>query len=307
MPALECQGLVRRLDGRLLLDEVSLTVPAGSVLGLVGANGAGKTSLFRAIAGRLRTDAGSISLAGVTLDLARRAGRLGVVPQDIALYPYLTVRENLTVLGRLAGVASRVLDARVDEALRWAGLEDRSRALVSTLSGGMRRRVNLVAGTLHHPTLLLLDEPTVGVDADSRARLHDLVLELRDRGVGIVIATHDIEEAARLCDHVAVMAAGRVVACGKVSELLDRSAHEAVLVLTTDPPQEALRVLEGDGFAPAGGRRWVRPAGGTLTDLAVTEQRLRGLGLAVAEARLTEPTLVGALAGLTRAAEGRGR
>ena len=169
VPALSVSDAARRIDARQLLSGASLTVAPGSIVGLLGPNGAGKTSLLRAVAGRLRLDRGDIRIAGLETAAARRQGRLGVVPQDIALYPHMTVRENLGALGRLAGVPGRELPARVDEGLAWARLEDRAGAIVTTLSGGMRRRVNLVAGTLHHPALLLLDEPTVGVDVEEGA------------------------------------------------------------------------------------------------------------------------------------------
>jgi len=293
--ALQVQRVSRRIEGRAVLAGINLRAAKGTILGLVGPNGAGKTSLLRAISGRLSIDDGSIAIEGETPQQARRQGRLGVVPQEIALYPHLTVRENLGVFGRLAGVSSNDVRTRVEEGLAWAGLVDRADALVPTLSGGMRRRVNLVASTLHHPALLLLDEPTVGVDADARARLHDLLLALRARGVCVVIATHDLDEARHLSDEVAVMANGRVLACDSVPALITRT-------LADDTGARAAAVLEAEGFWCVGDRQWTRSGAGSFAHLAVLEQHLAAASIEVTETRVSAPTLAGAIAALTRAA-----
>jgi ABC-2 type transport system ATP-binding protein len=303
--ALRVQHVSRHIDGRAVLAGVDLHAAKGTILGLVGPNGAGKTSLLRAISGRLRIDRGAITIEGLTPQLARRSGRLGVVPQEIALYPHLTVRENLGVLGRLAGVPRHNVLARVDEGLAWAGLADRADARVPALSGGMRRRVNLVASTLHHPGLLLLDEPTVGVDADARARLHDLLRALRARGVSVLIATHDLDEATHLCDEVAVMAGGTVLARDAVPALISRtvgSGREVTITLTGDPGPDASAVLDAEGFWPVGARQWTRSGSGTFADLAVLEQRLAAASINVVETRVNAPSLAGAIAALARTA-----
>lgn len=278
-----------------------MTVAKGTILGLVGPNGAGKTSLLRAISGRLGLDAGTIAVEGRSLNDARRRGRLGVVPQEIALYPHLTIRENLSVLGRLAGVPAAMLTARVTSALQWAGLADRANALVPTLSGGMRRRVNLVASTLHDPALLLLDEPTVGVDVDARVPLHELLLALRGRGVGLVIATHDLDEASHLCDEVAVMNGGRVIACDAIDVLVGRARREVTITLDSDPHEDVVRLLEAEGFLRLDGRRWLCDHGG-LDHVARIEERLRTASVGLVEARMSTPSLAGAIAAVTRAA-----
>jgi ABC-2 type transport system ATP-binding protein len=300
-PALRVDRVSRRIESRALLDDITLSVSKGTILGLVGPNGAGKTSLLRAISGRLRVDAGSVTIDGVLLAEARRLGRIGVVPQEIALYPHLTVRENLSLLGRLAGVSDAALRARVDDALGWAGLADRADALAPTLSGGMRRRVNLVASTLHRPTLLILDEPTVGVDADARARLHALLIALRDRGVGVVIATHDLEEASLLCNDVAVMAGGRVLVCDAVAAVVGRAQRELTITLDTDPGADVVRLLSDDGFSPLGARQWVSAHAG-LGEATRVEQRLGALSVGLVETRISAPSLAGAIATLTRPA-----
>jgi ABC-2 type transport system ATP-binding protein len=204
----------------MVLDDVSLTVPRGRIVVLAGPNGAGKTSLMRAVTGRLRVDRGAIRVDGRPPVEAGRLGRIGLVPQDIALYPHLTVRENLAVLGRLAGLSPRDLRHRVDQGLAWAGLDDRASSFVRALSGGMRRRVNLVAGVLHRPALVLLDEPTVGVDTESRQRLHALLTAQRGEGAGLLVATHELDEAASFCDDVVLMDRGRITATGSVGDIV---------------------------------------------------------------------------------------
>jgi ABC-2 type transport system ATP-binding protein len=305
VPVLRVRGVTRRLGDRMALDGVSLDVVPGRIVVLAGPNGAGKTTLMRVVTGRLATDAGDVAIEGRAAAEACRRGRIGVVPQDVALYPHLTVRENLAVLGRLAGVPASRLPDRIDEALAWSALADRARSLVRSLSGGMKRRVNLVAGTLHEPALLLLDEPTVGVDAVSVARLHALLRALRDRGIGLLVATHDLDEAAALCDDVAVMAGGRIVGAGPLADVVARAfpdGRELAVTVAAGHAEAAAAVLDADGFRRTTAHGWVRPATDHLADLAVVEQRLRQAGVRLAEARLREPSLRGAVAVLTGSA-----
>lgn len=277
-----------------MLRGVDLVVPRGALVAIAGPNGAGKSSLMRAIGGRLALDAGSIRIAGADADVARRAGHLGVVPQDVALQPQLTVRENLRLWSTLAGTPRGEVAARVDAGLTWIGLADRARSRVETLSGGMRRRVNLLAGMLHRPALLLLDEPTVGVDTDARERIYALLRELCTQGMGVLLATHELEEAGQYCDTVVVLDAGRVAAAGARADLI--SAHggtdgEVVVVPSSADASDGLRA---EGFAPASDGEWVSAA--SAVDLATLERRLANRGVAVTELRLRRPTLTGVVA-----------
>ena len=305
--ALQVDGASRRLGDRLVLDRVDLGVPRGSIVGVAGPNGAGKTSLIHAIAGRLRLDAGTVRIDGLASPDARRQSRLGIVPQEIALYPQLTVRENLGILGRLSGLPSRGLGDRVTEGLAWAGLADRASSRVATLSGGMRRRVNLVAGTLHNPALVLLDEPTVGVDSEARGRLHALLDGLRRQGAGLLLASHDLEEVSALCDDVIVMSRGRIVARGSVAALVASafgSGRELVVALDGGVSDAARATLEADGFVQVGELEWARAAGASLAALGEVEERFARGGLRLIEVRLREPSLRGAIAAILRDAEG---
>lgn len=294
--ALEVGGASRRLRDRPVLRGVDLVVPRGALVAIAGPNGAGKSSLMRAIGGRLALDAGSVRIAGAEADAARRAGRLGVVPQDVALHPQLTVRENLRLWSTLAGTPRQEVAARIEAGLAWTGLADRARSRVETLSGGMRRRVNLLAGILHRPALLLLDEPTVGVDTDARERIYALLRDLCAQGMGVLLATHELEEAGQHCDTVVVLDAGRVVAAGARADLI--AAHggadgdgEVVVVPSSADASDGLRA---EGFAPASDGEWVSAA--AVVDLATLERRLASRGITVSEIRLRRPTLTGVVA-----------
>ena len=263
-----------------MLDDVSLDVAPGRIVALAGPNGAGKTTLMRVVTGRLAADDGDVAIEGRTPAEARRLGRLGVVPQDLALYPHLTVRENLAVLGRLAGVPSARLAQRVDEAIAWSGLADRAGSPVRTLSGGMKRRVNLVRDAA--PAGAAAARRADGrVDAASGARLHALLRALRDRGMGLLVTTHDLDEAAALCDDVAVMAGGASSAPVRWRRRRPRlpDGGELAVTVAAGHAEAAAAVLDADGFRRTTAHGWVRPATDHLADLAVIEQRLRQAGV----------------------------
>lgn len=304
---LEVTGVSRRIGDRQVLDGVSLNVGRGRLCALVGPNGAGKTSLLRVVSGRLRADQGQVRMLGQTIADARQRGLLGLVPQDLALYPSLTVRENLDVLGRLAGVASDRLPERIADSLQWAGLGDRADHRVAALSGGMKRRVNLIAGLLHQPALLLLDEPTVGVDAASEGRLYALLSALRSSGMGIVLATHHLDDAAACCDDVVVMHEGRVVAAGPVAEVVARAfpeGREVVVVLADAIDDRGVAIVTRHAFRQIGARTWARAWSASLADVDALEQAWMAEGVQVAETRVRQPSLRGAVAVLTGRAMG---
>jgi len=230
-PALELRGLTKRYeDGTLALDGFDLAIPDGAFFGLLGPNGAGKTTVVRAIAGRVALDHGTLELFGRRLDGSNGREALGVVPQEIALYPLLTARENLEVFGRLHGAGRSALATRVDWALEWTALGDRADAQVKTFSGGMKRRLNIACAVLHEPRVLLLDEPTVGVDPQSRERIYEMLDRLRANGASLLLTTHQLEEAEARCDRIVIIDHGAVVAEGSLQALVERTigAHRRV-------------------------------------------------------------------------------
>ena len=219
---LRVADLVKHFGSLTALDGVSLELADREILGLLGPNGAGKTTLVRAIAGRVIPEAGSISLFGVAAAPGDSASRqkLGWVPQDIALYPLLSVRENLQSFGRFHGLLGPDLDTAIDEALHWSGLGDRAGDRTKNLSGGMKRRLNMAAGVIHRPALILMDEPTVGVDPQSREKIYEMIEQLRSGGASLIYTTHYMEEAERLCDRIAIIDQGKIIANGTRDELL---------------------------------------------------------------------------------------
>ncbi len=219
---IQINNVVKTFDGRRALDGASLELREGEVLGLLGPNGAGKSTLVRTIMGRVAPESGDVVIFGRVAKPGDNSSRehVGFVPQEIALYPLLSVRENCAVFGGFQGLKGATLDDAIEAALAWAGLKDRERDVTKNLSGGMKRRLNMAIGVLHKPRILLLDEPTVGVDPQSRERIYTMIEKLRGEGVSMIYTTHYMEEAERLCDRVAVIDNGRVIAVGTKDELV---------------------------------------------------------------------------------------
>ncbi|HEX4007519.1 MAG TPA: ABC transporter ATP-binding protein [Acidobacteriaceae bacterium] len=218
--ALLVASLVKRFGSTPAVDGVSLTIPQGASFGLLGPNGAGKSTLIRSIVGRVRPDSGSIRIFRHDVGSPAARADLGWVPQELALYPLLTCRENLHAFGRYQGLRGKLLNEAIAWCLDWAALADRAGSPVRTLSGGMKRRLNMAAGLIHRPRLVLLDEPTVGVDPQSRNRIFEMVEALRAAGATIIYTTHYMEEAERLCDTIAIIDHGQIIALGSKEALV---------------------------------------------------------------------------------------
>lgn len=303
-PLLRLDAVHVNLNGRSVLQDVSLSVAGGEIVVLLGPNGAGKTTLLSVACGRLTPAAGIVRLAGRDPRedaLARR--QLGFVPQHVALYQHLSVAENLRVLGRMMGVARQELPGRVAEALAWSGLDDRASERVETLSGGMRRRLNIVASLLHDPALLLLDEPTVGVDVAARERVHELLRRQRLKGLGILLTTHDLQQATELADRVILLVEGSVRLEGVPGNLIrDTFAGQRELTVTlaaAATPAQA-QVLRDEGLAPGrGGLTWYGATQNDQADARRWDDRMRDEALGVVEVRVRAPSLEGVYLRLT--------
>ena len=219
------------------LEGASLALRRGELLALLGPNGAGKTTLIRAIAGRVRLDSGEIRLFDRVLDGVHTPPDLGIVPQEVAVYPLLTARENLLAFGRLYGLSGSLLKQQVEWALDHTGLADRADEAVRRFSGGMKRRLNIACGVIHKPKVVLLDEPTVGVDPQSRDRIYDMLADLAGQGVSLLVTTHHLEEAEARCSRTVIIDHGRVIASGSLAELVEQTVGRHRLVtLRLDRP-----------------------------------------------------------------------
>jgi lipooligosaccharide transport system ATP-binding protein len=254
--AITLEGVVKTFGPITAVDGLDLEVPAGICLGLLGPNGAGKSTTMRILTGQAIADSGRIRVLEFELPSEAKAARavMGVVPQLDNLDVDVTVEENLSVFARLYRVPD--VHAAVDRALELAHLTDRRKDAVDELSGGMRRRLLLARGLVHEPRLVLLDEPTVGLDPQIRTQMWTLIDGLRTRGATILMSTHYIEEAERLADEVAVMAHGKVVARGKPSDLITEYAGRETAEVYGPPD----RLAEVRALAESDGLR-VRPAG----------------------------------------------
>ena len=219
---LVASDLVRRYGVLTAVDGVSFHIDPGETFGLLGPNGAGKTTTISMVAGLIPADAGSVTVAGEPMGPGEVNVKrhIGLVPQDLAIYPELTARENLTFFGRLQGLRGKQLSRRIDEVLELIALADRAKDATKEYSGGMKRRLNIAVGLLHKPALLILDEPTVGVDPQSRNAILESVEALSVGGMAVLYTTHYMEEAERLCDRIAIIDSGRIQAEGTKSELI---------------------------------------------------------------------------------------
>jgi ABC-2 type transport system ATP-binding protein len=294
---IEVEGLHKRYGELVAVSDVSFTAGPGQIFGLLGPNGAGKSTTLGCISGLLEPTAGRIRVLGRDVVLEGLASRekLGVVPQELAIYEDLSATENLRYWGSAYGLRGAQLKGRVQEVLVATGLLDRASERVKGFSGGMKRRLNLGCGLVHRPKVLLLDEPTVGVDPQSRVRLLDLVREQVAAGTCVLYTTHYMDEAETLCDRIAIIDHGKIIASGTLAELRGMVGESDVLRFAGrfDPTRagEALRRVDGVEIVQADGdalRLAVRNASAKLPDLFAA---LAAAGAEVRETTMTQPSL----------------
>lgn len=284
----EVVGAGVELGGRRVLDDVSLEVAAGEIVTLLGPNGAGKSTLSRVISGQIGVQRGDVRVDGRDPYRSRRARTaIGLVPQQIALYERLTPGENLVAFGAIMGVQRRHRLARARRLLERVGLSARIDDPVRSLSGGMQRRVNIAVALMHQPILLVLDEPTVGLDAAAQAGIVELLRSLKGDGTAILLVTHDLAEAQLLADRLAVMVGGRVRFSGALEDVVEREFANVRQVRLINPRLDGgslgdgARLMQASGFAPNG------EAGGWAAVLSADDPRLAHLWLLIAEDRLS--------------------
>jgi ABC-2 type transport system ATP-binding protein len=230
---LQTKNLVKRYGDVLAVDHVNIDIQEGEIFGLLGPNGAGKTTLINMILGLTKIDGGDINIFGK--DSIRHAGEvkknIGIVPQEIAIYEDLTAAENITFFGRLYGLRGTELQDRVKEALDFVGLAERSKQYPKKFSGGMKRRLNIACAVVHRPKLIVMDEPTVGIDPQSRNHIMDSVRTIHENGTAILYTSHYMEEVEELCTRVIIMDQGRVIARGTKDELKELVSTEEKIVI----------------------------------------------------------------------------
>jgi ABC-2 type transport system ATP-binding protein len=293
---LDCAGLTKSFGTRLAVDGVGFRIASGEIYGLLGPNGAGKTTTMKMICGLLEPDKGSVTVAGQqAIGNLEVKALIGYVPQDVALYPDLTARENLEFLARLYKLGRRTVTERVQEALELTDLTERRDDRLDSYSGGMKRRLNIAAGLLNHPKLLVLDEPTVGVDPQSRHAILERVRAFGREGLAVVYTTHYMEEAERVCDRVGIIDQGRLIAEGTRRELVAQLGEQDRIELNASGDLEVLaaacRTVDGVSSAATAdnGVHLVASEGRHL--LPAILEAADGAGIAVTSVEVVEPDL----------------
>ena len=302
---IDVESLTKRYGDTLAVDNVTFTAQPGEIFGLLGPNGAGKSTTLGCVSGLLTPSSGRVRVLGHDVVHDARAAReaLGVVPQELALYEDLGARENLEYWGAAYGLRGTVLRGRVDEVLEEIGLADRAKEPVSRFSGGMKRRLNFGCALVHTPRVLLLDEPTVGVDPQSRVKLLELVRRRARQGMCVVYTTHYMEEAEELCDRLAIVDHGVIIAAGTLQELRAKLGERDLLVLNgTFEVERARKVLEllGEITVVVGeAHSLTLSARDASRRLASIFGALAGAGCEVRETTLKQPSLESLFIALT--------
>lgn len=234
MSLIEMRDLIKRYDRDIAVDNINLNIEEGEIFGLLGPNGAGKSTTISMLCGLIKPTGGEIAIDGVKLDNKNieYKGRLGLVPQEIALYDNLSAEENIEFFGKLAGLRGELLQQRVTEALEFVGLEDKRKTVPKGFSGGMKRRLNIACAIMHHPKIIIMDEPTVGIDPQSRNHILETVRKLNSMGSTIIYTSHYMEEIEALCSRIAIIDHGKLIAEGTKEQLKKLVAADEKIIIT---------------------------------------------------------------------------
>ena len=295
--AIDVRDLIKAFREVVAVGGISFEVHRGEVFSLLGPNGAGKSTAISVISGLLQPDSGDASVMGHSVTKESMAARrcLGVVPQEVALYNDMSARENLVFWGRMYGLSGQNLEHRVDEMLKAVGLVDRQKGRVGAYSGGMKRRVNIAAALLHTPQVVIMDEPTVGIDPQSRRHILDYVKELNRQGMSVLYTTHYMEEAEELSSRIAIMDKGKVIACGTRDELVRLVGEQTRvdLAVTGEPDKaaEAWRAVAGVSRATVEQGRVLVLAGDSNAVVPLLFERAAHLGFRIGSVEIQEPNL----------------
>lgn len=231
---LQITHLSKSFDSLKAVDDISLDIKVGEIFGLLGPNGAGKTTVISIIASLLKPDSGKIIIDSLDLDkdLRKIKKTMGVVPQDMAFYEELTAKENLIFWGKLQGLRKKTLEERIKYYLEKTGLAGRENEPLKKYSGGMKRRINLIIGLIHQPKLLLLDEPTIGIDVQTRLNIYEIIKEASSSGTTILYTTHNLQEAEELCHRIGIMDQGKILATGTLAELIKIVEEKDIVLIS---------------------------------------------------------------------------
>ncbi len=302
---IEVEGLRKSFGELVAVDDVSFSVNPGEIFGLLGPNGAGKTTTINMICGVLRPDGGRVVIhdRDIWIEPKKVKQTLGVVPQEIAVYEDLSARDNLSFWGSLYGLSGKSLKNRVNESLTRVGLSDRAKDKVKNFSGGMKRRLNLCMGLLHRPQVLLLDEPTVGIDPQARLNILEVVRDVAVSGTTVLYTTHYMDEAQDLCDRIAIIDHGKILTIGTLEELTRLAGEAEVLRLTGpfgDPEaRDRLGAVEGVRILKADDRVAVLSVESKGPGLLAVLPRILEADLGVEDVSIQRPNLQSVFISLT--------
>lgn len=291
--ALEVRDLTKKYGDKEALSQVSFQVKEGSCFGLLGPNGAGKSTTMKIITGVTEEGSGTVRVLGLEhrKEAAAIRKQVGYVPQELTLYELLSAYDNLAFFGEMYGVRGTELKRRIGEVLEHVGLSDRAKDPVKSFSGGMKRRINIAAALLHRPKLVILDEPTVGIDPQSRNHIFEMIRQLKQEGVTVIYSTHYMEEVEALCDDIAIIDHGKVIAQGSLDLLLGQYTTQAVYAELLDGGPAVLEGAVGVTKVYAHGKGWVMETDDPLMVIRDLSGRLREAGTPIQALEMMRPSL----------------